>query len=67
VLQHDRTSILSIAADGTNIYSGSQGKDIFVWDRKSLMIKATLEGHTGSVLVLETCEEKKWLFSASGG
>ena len=66
VLQHDRTSILSIAADGRYIYSGSQARDIFVWDRTSLRIKATLRGHTGSVLALETCEEKKWLFSASG-
>lgn len=65
-LQHDQTSILSIAADGRYIYSGSQARDIFVWDRTSLRIKATLKGHTGSLLVLETCEEKKWLFSASG-
>lgn len=65
-LQHDQTSILSIAADGRYIYSGSQARDIFVWDRISLRIKATLRGHTGSVLALETCEEKKWLFSASG-
>jgi len=66
VLQHDKTSILSIAADGRYIYSGSQARDIFVWNRKSLRITATLEGHTGSVLALETCEEKEWLFSASG-
>ena len=66
VLQHERTSILSIAADGRYIYSGSQARDIFVWDRQSLRIEATLEGHTGSVLALETCEERKWLFSASG-
>lgn len=65
-LHHDKTSILSVAADGRYIYSGSQAHDIYVWDRKSLTIKASLSGHTGSVLTLQTYEPKNWLFSASG-
>ncbi|PVF99923.1 Zn-dependent exopeptidase [Serendipita vermifera] len=64
-LHHEKTSILSIAADARHIYSGSQGQDIYVWDRRLLKITKTLSGHTGSVLVLETCESKHWLFSAS--
>jgi di- and tripeptidase len=65
-LHHPQTSILSVAADDRHIYSGSQAKGIYVWERKVLKIKATLSGHTGSVLVLETHSEKNWLFSASG-
>jgi WD40 repeat protein len=64
-LHHEKTSILSIAADARHIYSGSQAQDIYVWDRRLLKITKTLSGHTGSVLVLETCESKHWLFSAS--
>jgi WD40 repeat protein len=65
-LHHDKTSILSIAADGRYIYSGSQAHEIYVWDRKTLTLKASLSGHTGSVLALQTFEPKDWLFSASG-
>jgi di- and tripeptidase len=65
-LHHDKTSILSIAADGRYIYSGSQAHDIYVWDRKTLTLKVSLSGHTGSVLALQTFEPKNWLFSASG-
>jgi di- and tripeptidase len=65
-LHHEKTSILSIDADGRYIYSGSQAHDIYVWDRKTLTLKAALSGHTGSVLALQTFEPKNWLFSASG-
>jgi WD40 repeat protein len=65
-LHHDKTSILSIAADGRHIYSGSQAHDIYVWDRKTLTLKVRLSGHTGSVLALQIFEPKNWLFSASG-
>ena len=57
--------MLSIAADASYIYSGTQAKVIFVWERRNYRLKATLSGHTGSVLALETSEEMKWLFSAS--
>lgn len=65
-LHYKEASVLSIAADASYIYSGSQAKDIFVWDRRNFQLKATLSGHTESVLALETSEERGWLFSASG-
>jgi len=65
-LQQEGTSILSLAADGRHIFSGSQGDDISVWDKQSFTLKTKLTGHTGSILALEYAAEKQWLFSASG-
>ncbi|TDL23199.1 Zn-dependent exopeptidase [Rickenella mellea] len=65
-LHQELSSVLSVAADEKHIFSGSQGYDIFVWDRRSFSVKTTLRGHTGSVLALEIAIEKSWLFSSSG-
>ncbi|KAH8114659.1 Zn-dependent exopeptidase [Phellopilus nigrolimitatus] len=65
-LHTETSSVLSVTADEKHIYSGSQGYDIFVWDRFSFAVKTTLRGHTGSVLALEVAKEKGWLFSSSG-
>ena len=65
-LRNGKASILSVAADERYIYSGSQANEIFVWEVQTLQIKAKLVGHTGSVLTLECCPEKQWLFSAAG-
>ncbi|KAF8334688.1 uncharacterized protein EI90DRAFT_2914698 [Cantharellus anzutake] len=64
-LRQEESSVLSLAADVHHIFSGSQGKDIYVWDRQTFQIKTTLKGHEGSVLMLEVSEEKGWLFSSS--
>ncbi|KAH7097612.1 Zn-dependent exopeptidase [Auriculariales sp. MPI-PUGE-AT-0066] len=58
------SSVLSLAADQDHIFSGSQGQDIYVWDRHSYFAKTTLEGHTGPVLALEVSREQRWLFSS---
>ncbi|KAH8077043.1 Zn-dependent exopeptidase [Cristinia sonorae] len=60
------SSVLSLAADDQNIYSGSQADDILVWDKATFTLKSTLQGHTGSVLALQYAPDRKWLFSASG-
>ncbi|KAJ3514190.1 hypothetical protein NLJ89_g2516 [Agrocybe chaxingu] len=65
-LHETRTSVLSLAADDAHIFSGNQNHDISVWDKRSYELKATLRGHTGSVLGLEYAKDKKWLFSSSG-
>ncbi|KDR82660.1 hypothetical protein GALMADRAFT_58317 [Galerina marginata CBS 339.88] len=65
-LHETRSSVLSLAANEQYIFSGSQNKDISVWDKKTFQLKNTLRGHTGSVLDLEYAKEKKWLFSSSG-
>ncbi|KAF8315648.1 Zn-dependent exopeptidase [Clavulina sp. PMI_390] len=64
-LRQEESSVLSLAADARHIFSGSQGKDIYVWDRETMQVKKTLRGHSGSVLMLELSEEKEWLFSSS--
>ncbi|KAG8818390.1 hypothetical protein FRC18_000127 [Serendipita sp. 400] len=70
VLRHtlysSEASVLSVAADAHYIYAGAQTGQIFVWEKTYLKLKTTLTGHTGSVLTLETYQEKSWLFSASG-
>ncbi|CAA7261422.1 unnamed protein product [Cyclocybe aegerita] len=65
-LHETRSSVLSLAADNTHIFSGNQNHDISVWDKRTYVLKATLRGHTGSVLGLEYAKDKKWLFSSSG-
>ncbi|KAF8887175.1 hypothetical protein BD779DRAFT_1611627 [Infundibulicybe gibba] len=60
------SSVLSLAANESYIFSGSQSQDISVWDKRTFTLKYTLEGHTGSVLALEYAKEKDWLFSSSG-
>ncbi|KAF5382706.1 hypothetical protein D9615_002814 [Tricholomella constricta] len=65
-LHEHRSSVLSLAANKEHIFSGSQNKDISVWDKKTFTLKRTLQGHTGSVLALEIAKEKDWLFSSSG-
>ncbi|THH23069.1 hypothetical protein EUX98_g8107 [Antrodiella citrinella] len=63
------SSVLSLAADSCHIYSGSQADDILVgrvWDKATFTLKATLQGHTGSVLALQYAPDRQWLFSASG-
>ncbi|THH11663.1 hypothetical protein EW145_g494 [Phellinidium pouzarii] len=60
------SSVLSVTADEEHIFSGSQGYDIFVWERYRFTVKTTLRGHTGSVLALELAKEKEWLISSSG-
>ncbi|KZW01583.1 glutathione degradosome [Exidia glandulosa HHB12029] len=65
-LHQKDSSVLSLAGDYDHLFSGSQGQDIFVWDRRTFQLKTTLEGHTGPVLALEVCRQKKWLFSSSG-
>ncbi|KAJ7069976.1 hypothetical protein C8F01DRAFT_1246134 [Mycena amicta] len=62
----ERRSVLSLAASDLYIFCGSQSEDIPVWDRRSLRLKDSLRGHTGSVLALIYAEDEKWLFSASG-
>ncbi|KAF8607063.1 Zn-dependent exopeptidase [Ceratobasidium sp. AG-I] len=65
-LRQEESSVLSLAADDRFIYSGSQGMDIYVWDRKTLAKTASLQGHTGFVLALIYSPERQWLFSSSG-
>ncbi|KAI5122438.1 hypothetical protein M0805_008751 [Coniferiporia weirii] len=65
-LHTELSSVLSVTADEKHIFSGSQGCDIFVWERYSFTAKATLCGHTGSVLALELAKERDWLISSSG-
>ncbi|GBE85255.1 Probable di- and tripeptidase [Sparassis crispa] len=65
-LSQEQNSVLSLAADAEHIYSGSQGEVISVWDKQTFTLKTTLQGHTGSILVLEYAADKQWLFSASG-
>ncbi|KAH7913441.1 glutathione degradosome, partial [Hygrophoropsis aurantiaca] len=65
-LGDENKSVLSLMADVHHIYTGGQCQDISVWDKHTFTLKATLRGHTGSILALEYAEEKKWLFSASG-
>ncbi|KDQ11164.1 hypothetical protein BOTBODRAFT_35706 [Botryobasidium botryosum FD-172 SS1] len=65
-LHQELSSVLSLAADERHFFSGSQGQDIYVWDRSTLQVKTTLQGHTGSVLALEIAKEKEWLFSSAG-
>ncbi|KIK56110.1 hypothetical protein GYMLUDRAFT_47327 [Collybiopsis luxurians FD-317 M1] len=60
------SSILCLAANDAYIFSGNQDNDILVWDKKTFELKATLKGHTRSVLALVYAEDKKWLFSSSG-
>lgn len=66
-LRNGKASILSVAADERYIYSGSQANEIVVWELQTLQVKTKLVGHTGSILTLECCPEKQWLFSAAGG
>ncbi|KAF9454810.1 glutathione degradosome [Macrolepiota fuliginosa MF-IS2] len=63
-LQESKSSVLSLAATDDYIFSGSQNRDILVWDKKTFTHKDTLRGHTGSVLALEYAREKAWLFSS---
>ncbi|TFY73639.1 hypothetical protein EWM64_g10374 [Hericium alpestre] len=65
-LQQANNSVLSIAADGRYIYSGSQSTHISVYDNETFALKTNLRGHTGSVLALEYAADKQWLFSSSG-
>ncbi|KAI0927550.1 hypothetical protein AcV5_008062 [Taiwanofungus camphoratus] len=65
-LHQQQNSVLSLAADASHIYSGSQGEGISVWDKETFRLKTTLRGHTGSILALEYAADKEWLFSASG-
>ncbi|KAK7441816.1 hypothetical protein VKT23_016478 [Stygiomarasmius scandens] len=60
------SSVLSLAANDTYIFSGSQNEHILVWDKRTFQLKTTLRGHTGSVLALVYAEDKNWLFSSSG-
>ncbi|KAJ3769643.1 hypothetical protein FB446DRAFT_747087 [Lentinula raphanica] len=60
------SSILCLAANEQYIFSGNQDNDILVWDKKTFELKATLQGHSRSVLALVYAEDKKWLFSSSG-
>ncbi|KAJ3868519.1 hypothetical protein EV359DRAFT_77599 [Lentinula novae-zelandiae] len=60
------SSILCLAANDDYIFSGNQDNDILVWDKKTFELKATLQGHSRSVLALVYAEDKKWLFSSSG-
>lgn len=45
---------------------GADGTSSQVWDKKSFACKASLLGHSSSVLALEYAEDKRWLFSSSG-
>ncbi|KAF8967066.1 hypothetical protein BDZ97DRAFT_1804996 [Flammula alnicola] len=65
-LHESRSSVLSLAANEDYIFSGSQNRDISVWDKKTFQLKSILRGHTGSVLCLEYAPKEKWLFSSSG-
>ncbi|KAI0768916.1 Zn-dependent exopeptidase [Irpex lacteus] len=65
-LQQKKSSVLALSADENYIYSGSQGNEISVWDKRAFALKTTLRGHTGSVLALEYAPERQWLISASG-
>ncbi|EJC98016.1 Zn-dependent exopeptidase [Fomitiporia mediterranea MF3/22] len=65
-LRSETSSVLSVTADENYFFSGSQGYDIYVWDRRTLAMKTTLRGHTGSVLALELAKDKGWLISSSG-
>lgn len=65
-LYETRSSVLSLATNDTYIFSGSQNRDISVWDKYTFKLKQTLLGHTGSVLALEYAGDKEWLFSSSG-
>ncbi|THU93407.1 glutathione degradosome [Dendrothele bispora CBS 962.96] len=60
------SSVLSLAANDSYIFSGSQNEHILVWDKKTFQLKTTLRGHRGSILALVYAEDKKWLFSSSG-
>ncbi|KIJ54859.1 hypothetical protein M422DRAFT_64082 [Sphaerobolus stellatus SS14] len=62
---HQKSSVLSVAADRKHIFGGCQTADIHVWDRQTFIIKTTLQGHTGSVLALEIARDREWLFSSS--
>lgn len=65
-LHQKDSSVLSVAGDFDHLFSGSQGQDIYVWDRRTYRLETTLQGHTGPVLALEVCRERSWLFSSSG-
>ncbi|CDO74568.1 hypothetical protein BN946_scf184771.g4 [Trametes cinnabarina] len=65
-LHQEHSSVLSLAADAENIYTGSQDGQISVWDKATFKLKTVLGGHTGSVLALEYAADRHWLFSASG-
>ncbi|QRW20092.1 Gly-Xaa carboxypeptidase [Rhizoctonia solani] len=65
-LRQEESSVLSLTADERFIYSGSQGMDIYVWDRHTFSHTASLQGHTDSVLALIHSPERQWLFSSSG-
>ncbi|KAI0088477.1 Zn-dependent exopeptidase [Irpex rosettiformis] len=65
-LQQEKSSVLALSADENYIYSGSQGHDISVWDKRTFTLKTTLRGHTASVLALEYAPDRQWLFSVSG-
>ncbi|KZS96118.1 glutathione degradosome [Sistotremastrum niveocremeum HHB9708] len=65
-LHQEQSSVLSLATHRDWIFSGSQGQDIYVWDRKSFVLKTSLRGHTEGVLALELAPAKNWLFSSSG-
>ncbi|KAJ3742937.1 hypothetical protein DFH05DRAFT_1526431 [Lentinula detonsa] len=60
------SSILCLAANFQYIFSGNQDNDILVWDKKTFELKATLQGHSRSVLALVYAEDKQWLLSSSG-
>ncbi|RPD54678.1 Zn-dependent exopeptidase [Lentinus tigrinus ALCF2SS1-7] len=65
-LQQLHSSVLSLAADDGNIYTGTQDGQICVWDKDSFKLRAVWSGHTGSILALEYAPDRHWLFSASG-
>ncbi|KXN88158.1 putative di- and tripeptidase DUG2 [Leucoagaricus sp. SymC.cos] len=65
-LQENKSSVLSLAATDEYIFSGSQKRDILVWDKRTFTLKDTLRGHTGSVLALEYARDREWLFSSGG-
>ncbi|KAK3075452.1 hypothetical protein LTR53_001237 [Teratosphaeriaceae sp. CCFEE 6253] len=64
-LRHD-SSILALALSDTEIFAGTQGGEILVYDLGTFERKAVIEGHRGSVLGLCLSPEAGLLFSSAG-
>ncbi|KAI0754689.1 Zn-dependent exopeptidase [Daedaleopsis nitida] len=65
-LHQAESSVLCLAADDGNIYTGSQDGQICVWDKETFRLRAIWRHTSGSILALEYAPDRQWLFSASG-
>ncbi|KAJ1680348.1 hypothetical protein EV182_000183 [Spiromyces aspiralis] len=63
---YDNDSVLALAATDDYIFSGSQGGQIYVWDRNTYQLVHIVAAHKRTVLALTLDSTKDVLFSAGG-